>query len=113
MIRLILIFIFSTSAFGQGLNFDSPRCQELAAEKALAEWECRNEFTLYSSSALNEINTTSDNIADHLVEVGTINNLSTLIKQKLMQSHFESFKQKLILAKGLYLKKNYSKLRLR
>lgn len=101
MIRLILIFIFSTSAFGQDLNFDSPRCQELAAEKALPDWECRNEFTLDSSSALNEINTTSDNIADHLVEVGTINNLSNLIKQKLMQSHFESFKQKLILAKGL------------
>ncbi len=101
MIRLILIFIFSTSIFGQDLNFDSPRCQELAAEKALSDWECKNEFILDSSSTLNEIGTTSDNIADHLVEVGTINNLSTFIKQKLMQSHFESFKQKLILAKGL------------
>ena len=101
MVRLILLFIFSTSVFGQDLNFDSPRCQELAAETAIADWECRNEFKLDSSAALNEISTTTNNIADHLVEVGTINNLSTFIKQKLLQSHFESFKQKLILAKGL------------
>lgn len=101
-IALTLLFTlsFNLDVLAQALNFNSPRCQELTPTNALEISDCHPEFVLQSQSALNDIAQSSENMTDYFLGVGTIENLSQIVKLRLQDSHLESFRQKLILAKG-------------
>lgn len=101
-IYLITIFsLFSSISLATDLRFGSEKCVELGNSGTFDPYQCFENFQLEGMSEVDELEGTSGRMSTHLQKVGTLKNLSTILKSRFLNNLVQNYQQNLIIAQNL------------
>lgn len=108
--RIILTFFIFTlsiaSSFALSLKYGSKTCQQFRDSGKITETDistCFENFKVTVAPEGESLAPDVNDISQHIIRVGTLENLSTILKNKFLNNAAAKYKQNLILTKGMGL----------